>query len=65
MIRVIEKSNTHVVQKVLDHKQRVLAYQAAELARLGHTEAVTRCSTLAEARRAAGIQYPKPALVKG
>lgn len=60
MLRTIEHSDTHLVQKVLNPKGETLAYQAVPKSSIGDSSAIIRCMRLGEARKAAGIVYAPP-----
>lgn len=60
MLRTIEQSATHLVQKVMNPKGETLAYQAVPKSSVGDSSAITRCSRLFEARKLAGIVYSPP-----
>lgn len=53
MIRTIDRSKTHLVQKVYSPKGNTIAYQVAPIGLVGDASLITRCSTLAEARAVA------------
>lgn len=57
MLRTIEHSDTHLVQKILSPKGETLAYQAVPKSSIGDSSAVLRFMRLFEARKAAGIPY--------
>lgn len=57
MIRLIEQSATHLVQKVMNHRQQTLGYQAVPKSSIGDSSAIQRFVRLHEARKAAGIVY--------
>lgn len=57
MLRTIEHSATHLVQKVLNPRGETLAYQAVPKSSVGDSSAVQRFMRLMEARKAAGITY--------
>lgn len=58
MIRTIEHSDTHLLQKVIAPKS--VAYQVVPKSSIGDSSAIQRFSHLYEARKAAGISYPPP-----
>lgn len=62
MLRVIEKSATHLLQKVSNPKGVTLAYQIVPKDKVGDSSAVQRFMRLYEARKAAGISY-NPAVI--
>lgn len=53
MIRTIDRSKTHLVQKVYSPRGETIAYQAVPIDLVGDASLITRCSTLAEAREIA------------
>lgn len=55
MLRMIERSPTHIIQKVVAPK--LTAYQVVPKSSVGDTNAVQRFPTLFQAREAAGIPY--------
>lgn len=60
MLRTIEHSATHIVQKVLNPKGQTLAYQAVLKGSVGDSSGVQRFMRLMEARKAAGLGYNPP-----
>lgn len=64
MLRMIEQSATHVIQKVVAPK--MTAYQTVPKSSVGDSSAIQRFTTLFEARQAAGIPYsPQHTIRKG
>lgn len=57
MIRTIEKHHDCVIQKVFTPHGKLVTYQAG---RLGDASSITQCSTLAEARKAIGVEIQHP-----
>lgn len=57
MLRTIEHSESHIIQKVCNPKGETLAYQAVPRSSIGDSSAVQRFMRLYEARKAAGITY--------
>jgi len=60
MIRTIEHSATHLIQKIISPKGLTLAYQAVPKSSVGDSSAIQRFMRLYEARKAAGIEYTPP-----
>lgn len=58
MIRLIEHSETHLLQKVIAPKS--VAYQVVPKSSVGDSFAIQRFSHLCDARKAAGIVYAPP-----
>jgi hypothetical protein len=62
MIRLIDHSDTHLLQKVIFPKG--VAYQVVPKSSIGDSTAVQRFSYLSEARKAAHIPYSPPKAAK-
>lgn len=62
MLRMIERSDSHIIQKVVAPK--LTAYQAVPKSSVGDSSAVQRFATLFEARQAAGIPYNPPKTIR-
>lgn len=60
MLRTIEKYGEIVIQKVYSDQGDLIAYQAGKP---GDFYSITRCSSLAEARRAIGVQLNPPSIM--
>lgn len=64
MLRIIDKSTTHIIQKVISPKGERIAYQTVPLNPVngqpwvGDTGLITRCSSLAQAREIAKTDVP-------
>ena len=56
MLRIIERSPTHVIQKVTKPCGAVIGYQTVALSSVGDSSAIQRHKFLAVAREAAGIK---------
>ena len=59
MLRTIEKHQNCVIQKVYKANGEMIAYQAGII---GDASSITRCSTLAEARRTIGVVITPPSI---
>lgn len=57
MIRIIERSATHVIQKVIKPNGAVVGYNTVANGKIGHADAVKRHKSLVEARLAAGRHH--------
>ena len=64
MLRTIEHSATHLVQKIVSPKGLTLAYQTVPKSSVGDSSAIQRFELLALARKAAGIVYCPPTTPK-
>lgn len=58
MLRTIEHSDTHLLQKVIFPKG--MTYQVVPKSSVGDSNAVQRFAYLCDARKAAGIAYNPP-----
>ena len=63
MLRVIERSPTHVIQKVTKPNGLVTGYQTVPNACAGDSNAVKRHRSLTDARREAGVSYKPPVVL--
>lgn len=64
MLRVIEHSHSHIIQKVCNPRGQTLAYQAVPRNAIGDSSAVQRFLRLHEARKAANVAYAPPQTAK-
>jgi len=64
MIRTIEHSASHFVQKIIHPKGMTVAYQTVPKSSIGDSSAIVRFDRLSEARKAAGIAYNPPTTPK-
>lgn len=55
MLRLIEKSESHLIQKITTPKGGLIAYQVVPKSSIGDSSQITRYERLFEARNAAGI----------
>lgn len=62
MIRVIEQSESNLIQKVYTPKGETVRYQVVPKGKVGDSSAITPASTLKQARDLAGLFKAVPAL---